>query len=85
MGKPKQPPCPECDRALGLREQNQTIGQFIDWLNEHGMCIASTRGDGYWPVNHSIEKLIADYQGIDLKKMEKEKRKLLEWVRKQHA
>lgn len=79
---------PECDKMLAVKLESQAIGSFLDWLSEQGMFISEyTKVEGYrdeqpWPVSKSIEQWLADYFEIDLAKVEKERRAILEDFRK---
>lgn len=76
---------PECDKLLKVSEKSQSIGQFLDWLeNEKEFAICEhyeTDGD-YIPVSINIERLLAEYFGIDMEKVEKERRKILDSLQK---
>lgn len=76
---------PECDRMLAVRDQSQAIGEFIDWLNyEHEVFLARYEDlDDYsQPVlmtfHRNMNELLAEFFGIDLAKVEAEKRAILD-------
>jgi hypothetical protein len=81
----EMPNCPECEKLEKVAEESNDIGQFIEWLLEHEyqICTYSEMdGDGEYVAAHtSIEELLASYFKIDLKKVEQERRALLDWVR----
>ncbi len=81
------PECPECDKMIGVQDQSDTLTSFVDWLNENGYTICTLeKTDGYpreqyIPHRETYEKLFAEYFNIDLNKVEKERRALLEAIR----
>jgi hypothetical protein len=62
---------------------NQVIGSFIDWLGAHGYWISEyVRIEGFrdemlMPIRKSNAALLANYFGIDLAQLDREKRDLL--------
>lgn len=82
----------ECEKASKVAEESRTIGNFLDWLmNERQPSVVLAVWEDYEDLDdtvlcpiiegNSIEKLLAEYFGIDLNKMEKEKKALLEGLR----
>lgn len=86
MQKRKQsgaPSAPECERMLAVKDQSQAIGQFIDWLySEKKWELCARQEHKLFPVSLNIEQLLAEYFGIDLKKVEEERRAILDFLRK---
>jgi hypothetical protein len=81
-----EPACPELEKMKTISIKSQVIGEFIDWLGTEQMCVAQWGADDplypeLHPVRLSIEKLLAKYFSIDLNKVDKEKRALLDYVR----
>lgn len=80
---------PEHDKMRTIREQSQTIGEFLDWVeNEKHWSIccldhASNITD-YVPVYKSINILLAEYFNINLETIENEKLQMLEVIRSTH-
>jgi len=87
----------EIDKLIAAHGDAFIIGEFIDWLGESGYRICAfqefTRhsgelGDctpaGWYPQRKSYEQLLADYFEIDLKKVEEERREILESIRHEH-
>lgn len=90
------PPAPECGRLLEVRETSQAIGRFLDWLTEEKKIVLAKRagevystkelfdecirGDDLVHIAVFPEKLLAEYFKIDLKKVEEERRGLLDWM-----
>ncbi len=88
----KYPPTPELDKMKSIQGQSQQIGQFLDWLQgDGGMTIAeylgtdTEAGDVLYPVQDSIEKILAAYFKIDLKKVERERQAILDYIRQEAA
>lgn len=87
MAHLQQPPTPECDKMLAVSGTSQKIGEFLEWLGQHGYEICTLqevpgyRDEMFVPVHQSINQWLANYYGIDLKKIEEEKEALLEFVR----
>jgi len=73
-------PYPEAAKMLEVREKSQTIGAFID-DSGYSLCIYSETQNVYLPIRKSIEQILADYFGIDLDKVEKERQQILATVR----
>ena len=85
---------PEHEKLKKVSDQSQTIGEFIDWLqNEAHYVIGqykTSKGDReiLYPV-HALyvrsglctDKLLAQYFDIDLQKIEEEKRHMLKEIR----
>lgn len=94
-------PMPETGKMLAVKDQSTAIGGFLEWLDEKGLwlCRSATKEDtrdddgestgtregDLLPVYKSKEILLAEYFNIDLKKVEKEKRALLESLQKENA
>lgn len=81
--KPSYPKTPQLDKMKAVHNKSQAIGEFITWLESKGMQIAQeSEGErGLFSINDSIEKLLAKYFKIDLKKVEQEREAVLEYVR----
>ncbi len=78
---------PEHAKLQKVKDESQTIGEFLDWLtNERpsGVVFLCERhpthevGDIWVPFNKGIERLLAEYFEIDEKKLESEKRQIQE-------
>ena len=85
--KAPAPETPELNKMAAVQRSTKTINGFLDWLQEEGIQLCTTKGlDGQehdYPREdgRSREKLLADYLGIDLKKVEEERRALLDSLR----
>lgn len=86
---------PECDKAVKIRNKSQSIGEFIEWLRDEKKVILASKMpiedfedeeiETLAPAYYNLDSLLAEFFGIDLNKIEKEKRELLEAVRKANA
>lgn len=77
---------PECEKMAAIREKSQGIGEFLDWLSERGIILASYYEEaGLSPRHTNIEQLLAEYFNIDLNKVEKEKQAMLAELREKQA
>ncbi len=74
---------PEHEKLKNVEEESQRIGEFLDWLtHERGFVLAAWgKFESLYPQNYTVEGLLADYYKIDLIKIEKEKRQMLEGMR----
>jgi hypothetical protein len=76
---------PELDKQRAIIDSGaaETVGEFIDWLASAGYLIGRyERMEGYReqvlvPVRLSPEQLLAQHFGIDLDKIEAERRAIL--------
>ncbi len=75
---------PECDKLLAAQERSQACGDFIEWLRDEKKLVLCEqiprRGlpTVYRPAfNITTEQILAEFFGIDSKKLEKERRAML--------
>jgi len=78
---------PEHEKLKKIQKQSQTIGTFLDWLqNERKptlqLCQVDTEVEHYYPTHVGIQDLLSEYFKIDLVKLEKEKREILDEFRR---
>ena len=71
---------PECDKIVAVHDQSQKLGEFLDWLREQGWELCEIWDDGWYPIHKPAEQLLAEFFGIDLNKVEAERRALLEAI-----
>lgn len=79
---------PECEKMAAIRDKSQVIGEFLEWAEETQdfcMCMYSGYGHEYIPINMTKEILLAKFFNIDLNKVEKERRQILDRIRKHHG
>ncbi len=85
---------PELDKQHKIIESgaSDTLTEFYDWLHDQGYCIAEEiehewedEYDDYGHMLHPVrirpEQLFADFFGIDLDKIETERRAILDALR----
>lgn len=82
-------PTPELDKQREVIKsgKNDVIGDFIEWLSPHGYVVARWQKDEsdqdvLLPVWTSTSRLLSEYFGIDHDEVERERRALLEAIRK---
>ncbi len=78
----------EHDKLKKVQPQSQAIGQFLEWLldaKQYVICALDEKGYSWYPVRDSIEDLLYAYFEIDPKKIEQEKRAMLEEIREANA
>lgn len=74
-------PTPELDKMMKVQKESQIIGEFLDSCG-YMLCRASGKDwHPFEPVPKTIEQVLADYFGIDLKKVEEERRSILRAIR----
>lgn len=82
---------PEHEKLEKVKEETQAIGQFLEWLNSKKKIILGSYFKDADNLNTDLqemrmiyvqhEKLIAEFYGIDLDKLEQEKRDILKSIR----
>jgi hypothetical protein len=76
---------PECEKMSSVKDKSQVIGEFLEWAKqtqEFCMCVYSGYSKEYIPISMTTEILLAKFFDIDLEKAEKEKRQMLEELRR---
>jgi len=64
---------PEHEKLKKVSDKSQMLGEFLEWMLEQGFIL---EGDD------TIENTLAKYLGIDMKKIEAEKRMILAELQK---
>ena len=76
---------PELDKMSKIQDKSQTIGAFLEWLGyrdpELILCEIDNDTEAYYPTYPNIEKLLAEYFEINLKKAEEERCAILHEIR----
>lgn len=78
---------PEHEKLSAISDASQTIGAFLDFLTEQDLVISlwietgELRDPQLVPVSKTTSQILADYFGIDLARIETEKRAMLESLR----
>lgn len=84
MSAPQQD-YPEHNKLMAVSDKSQEIGQFVDWLaDEKDIQVVKSTTDAFITNTYSgttLVPLLAEYFGIDLEKIEAEKRRMLEVLR----
>jgi len=88
---------PEHAKLAKVREQSQAIHEFVEFLREDkkihlcefypgaGTVLGRDYEKGaYLPTNERLTELVATFLGIDEKKLEEEKQKMLSELRRQN-
>lgn len=78
-------PTPELDKLHEVKEDSQTIGEFLDWLTTERLtpielCVQN-RASRLRPCNIDITGLLSEYFEIDKNKAEEERLALLKAIR----
>ena len=80
----------ECDKMVEVREESVLLSDFVDWLREHGYAVCKrVDHEGFlYPVEYTplmdgqFERLFGGFFGIDVDKVEQERRDLLKQIQK---
>lgn len=75
---------PEHEKLRAVKAQSQTIGDFLSWLEERDMAVCErvpedidedgfSSDEEFVPTQKGIERLLAEYFEIDLRKISDEK------------
>lgn len=77
---------PEHEKLKAHQDEARTVGDFIDWLNCEGILLCARDDyDELYPIRKRIEDIIGDFLEIDPKKLEQEKRRMLDEIRVANA
>jgi hypothetical protein len=84
---------PEHERLSAIKDKSQVCGEFLEWLQGAGRYViaeyigSDRRGgkDLLVPASFRIETLLAAYFKISRAKLEREKREMLDELRKAHG
>ena len=71
-----------------VQEKSQAIGEFIENLENLGLTLCDAGGDGFGHMlgtSRSLQEILAQHFGIDLKVIEAEKREMLDTIRRNNA
>ena len=75
---------PEHERVKAIQREAQAINDFVDWLHEEKELSLYAWDEAtatYCPAQDSVTDLIAEFFGIDCKKLDAEKQKMLDEIR----
>ncbi len=75
---------PECAKLAEVSGMSQAIGEFLEWMGQDTPIVLAQYGeDGdLFMASTNREKLLAEFFEIDLNKVEKERRAMLDSIRK---
>ncbi len=76
---------PEHDKLKAITAEKEIVQSFIDWLyDETDLDIFEWTKYDHFPTQKSREQIMAEYFGIDLQKLSREKDQILDdWREKQ--
>lgn len=74
---------PEHQKAHAVQRETQAAGDFLDWLQAQGWQLIRNPGDRGERCYKSPTQLLAEWQGIDLDALEREKRTMLDELHRQ--
>lgn len=73
---------PEHVKLNRIADVSQLCGEFLDWIKTHWtLCDYDEKSEKFYPSHQSTIDLLAKFFGIDLDKIEAEKRAMLESLR----
>jgi len=77
---------PEHEKVRKVQDKSQIIGEFLYWLNStKGLSICRLglhgRREEFLPICYPTTDLLGEFFEIDMKKLEKEKLKMLDSLR----
>ncbi len=78
---------PECKKMAAVRDQSQVIGEFLEWLaneKETWICKREEEDRTYYLWGFSVEIVLAEFFGINLNKVDEEKRQMLDEIRREN-
>ncbi len=86
---PPEPAVTEHERLEATKKTDdatQLVGEFIDWLSEEKQLVLGRWNDDdeLIPARENIQRLLAEYFGIDQNALEAEKTALLGYLRETH-
>jgi len=82
---------PELEKMKKIQDESQSIGQFIDWMEQKKqiwLCKYEDSDDKIdprpMPISQGTQQLLAEYFEIDMVKVEEERRQILEDIRQKN-
>lgn len=81
---------PEHEKLLKVKDEIETISGFLEWIGEKNLEICFIGDDDRGileriPIQQTKGALIGEYFGIDDAQIEKEKREMIESIRRDNA
>lgn len=74
---------PMCDKLAAEKWKTQLIHDFLEFAEERGIHLGQWTGDGkfFWPRSGNNDDLLAEFIGVDMNEVEREKQAILEDIR----
>jgi GTP-sensing pleiotropic transcriptional regulator CodY len=72
---------PESDKLAARAVEYHDLHEFLDNLSSMNLILVDSEGDGFgrlFPTSRTNEQVVAQHLGIDLKKLDQERRQMLE-------
>lgn len=82
-----EPKYPEHVKLGAVKNESQIIGEFLEALPQMGLTLVDAEGDGFGRLlgtRRSIQDILAQHFGIDLKEIEREKQHMLDAIREKN-
>lgn len=80
---------PEHDKMSKVQTEAQILGEFLENLPSLKLTLCDSESDHtsgrLFPSGRSIQGIIAEHLGIDLRKIDAEKQQMLETIRRNNA
>lgn len=73
---------PEHEKLKAVQPDSQKLGEFLEWLQAQGWVIAQWDNEELGHIGYTTQQILAQYFEINLKKVEEEKRAMLEHQRR---
>ena len=80
----EQPETPNLDKMLKVKDESQAQGEFLVWLQEKKDIVLCNYVEGHEfpvPAPFVLNRMLAEYHGIDYDGMEREKLAILAFLR----
>jgi len=81
---------PECDKMVAVKDASRHISEFLEWLGSENIVLCKWYDEGeddsnkgFYPLCRGNQYIVADFFKVDLKKVEEERRAILDEFRKQ--
>lgn len=72
------------EKLAKVSKESQAVGSFLEWLRDDqgiALCKFDEEREEYYNTHINIQDLLAKYYGINLGKLEEEKRHMLQYMR----
>jgi hypothetical protein len=75
---------PEHEKLAAVKDQTQTIHDFLEWCGSRGIQLCQMERDEFWPV-YDQNDLLAAWAGIDPEEIAAEKQQMLDELREMNG